>query len=486
MSDSQQPVLDSTALDSPEAERRFPRRLLFAGAAAGVAATAAAVGSAEPAAAASATTPWMLGGNSGVTTNNFIGPTTSGAALIFKTKANTSSDVNEKMRLSPQGRLGLGVTAPAARVDAISSSIGVQGVCSASASAGRGVVGSAPGGYGVEGKSTNNVGVNATGGYAGVTAKGTTYGVLASTNGSGISGYFTSASIGALGSGTTYGVYGSSSSVGVYGYGMTNGVYGNNPNTTGTAVYGRGGQYGVAGADGSTAGVRGDSGYVGVWGQATTYGTYGLATGTSGQNYGLFGETRSPDGYAVYANGRMHVQGTLSKSAGSFRIDHPQDPQNKWLSHSFVESPDMMNVYNGNVTTDAKGKATVTLPGYFEALNRDFRYQLTVLGQFAQAMISKKIAKNSFEIATDKPGVEVSWQVTGIRQDSYATANPIVVEQDKTAAEKGTTVSNARGTAAAAPFSPPTADELQLPPEPQPVPAPTPRPTVKSAPTTAP
>ena len=78
--------------------------------------------------------------------------------------------------------------------------------------------------------------------------------------------------------------------------------------------------------------------------------------------------------------GNMHVSGTLSKTAGSFKIDHPLDPENRWLSHSFVESPDMMNVYNGNAELDDAGKATVKLPAYFEALNRDFRYQLTAVG----------------------------------------------------------------------------------------------------------
>jgi hypothetical protein len=135
--------------------------------------------------------------------------------------------------------------------------------------------------------------------------------------------------------------------------------------------------------------------------------------------------------------GQLIVQGVVSKSGGSFRIDHPLDPANKFLSHSFVESPDMKNIYDGNVTTDASGSATVTLPDYFAALNRDYRYQLTVLGQFAQAIVSRKIAGNSFEIRTDKPGVEVSWQVTGIRQDAFAQANPIVVEESKPAEEQG-------------------------------------------------
>jgi len=43
----------------------------------------------------------------------------------------------------------------------------------------------------------------------------------------------------------------------------------------------------------------------------------------------------------------------------------------------------MLNVYSGPVTTDGNGEAHVSLPSYFEALNEDFRYQLTVMGQFA-------------------------------------------------------------------------------------------------------
>jgi len=91
----------------------------------------------------------------------------------------------------------------------------------------------------------------------------------------------------------------------------------------------------------------------------------------------------------------------------------------------------MMNVYNGNIRTDANGIAEVILPEYFEALNTDFRYQLTVIGEFAQAIIAEKISDNRFAIRTDKPGVEVSWQVTGIRKDPWAAENRIVVEEKK-------------------------------------------------------
>lgn len=135
--------------------------------------------------------------------------------------------------------------------------------------------------------------------------------------------------------------------------------------------------------------------------------------------------------------GNVSVSGTLSKGGGSFKIDHPLDPANKYLLHSFVESPDMMNIYNGNIVTDAQGYATIELPEWFEALNRDFRYQLTVVGQFAQAIVSKKVEQNRFEIRTNLPRVEVSWQVTGIRHDAWAEQNRIPVELEKSKAERG-------------------------------------------------
>jgi hypothetical protein len=98
----------------------------------------------------------------------------------------------------------------------------------------------------------------------------------------------------------------------------------------------------------------------------------------------------------------------------------------------------MMSIYNGNATTGAKGEAIVTLPAYVEALNKDFRYQLTIIGdQFAQARISSKIKDNRFTIKTDKPNIDVSWQVTGVRQDPYAKAHPIQPEVEKHADEKG-------------------------------------------------
>jgi hypothetical protein len=146
--------------------------------------------------------------------------------------------------------------------------------------------------------------------------------------------------------------------------------------------------------------------------------------------------TSSGTPYELKVPGDVDIIGTFSKPAGSFKIDHPLDPANQYLYHSFVESPDMMNIYNGSVITDKHGFATVTLPDYFEALNQDFRYQLTPVGQFAQAFIAEKVKGNRFVVKTNKPGVEVSWQVTGIRHDAFANAHRIRVEAPKPAQER--------------------------------------------------
>jgi hypothetical protein len=140
----------------------------------------------------------------------------------------------------------------------------------------------------------------------------------------------------------------------------------------------------------------------------------------------------------IYASGNLNIGGHISKGSGSFKIDHPLDPANKYLYHSFVESPDMMNIYNGLVILDKHGKAVVQLPEYFEALNQDFRYQLTAIGAPGPKLyVASEISGNQFAIAGGKPGAKVSWQVTGIRHDAYADAHRIQVEEDK-GKERGT------------------------------------------------
>ncbi|MET0555515.1 MAG: hypothetical protein ABW221_20915 [Vicinamibacteria bacterium] len=306
----------------------------------------------------------------------------------------------------------------------------------------RGVSG-ALNGTGVQGQSTRT-----TGEVTGVS------GFINSDEGQAVSGFSNSLT------GNGAGVVGSANgdtSVGVYG-GAGRGTYG----TFGWAAAET--ATGVGGWNQSTTGeTRGVSGLVysdqgaALFGQATsatglTNGVYAtvasttgravesIATASSGLNYGLFARTNSSAGYAGWFQGRVHVNGTLSKSAGSFKIDHPQDPENRTLSHSFVESPDMKNVYDGVVTTDAAGYATVELPDWFGALNRDFRYQLTVVDggeAFALAKVAREIEANRFVVRTSAGNVKVSWQVTGIRQDAYAERHRIPVEEWKDASERG-------------------------------------------------
>jgi hypothetical protein len=138
----------------------------------------------------------------------------------------------------------------------------------------------------------------------------------------------------------------------------------------------------------------------------------------------------------IYPDGNVSVRGTLSAAAKNFQIDDPLDPQNKYLVHTSVESSEMMNIYSGNVTTDELGLATVALPAWFEAENADFRYQLTTIGRDAHAWIAKEVGNKQFQIATNASNVKVSWQITAVRQDAYAKAHPLVVEQVKPASER--------------------------------------------------
>jgi hypothetical protein len=226
-------------------------------------------------------------------------------------------------------------------------------------------------------------------------------------------------------------------------------------NTFGEAVVGRNrGGVGV----GAVVGRNDDAGYgvrgfntltgIGVLGQAGISGGTGVGgrfenVNAANTSDALQVVTNSAGNAArftgnVVINGNLTVSGTVAKGGGAFQIDHPLDPENKFLYHSFVESPDMMNVYNGVIRLNDAGEATVELPEWFEALNRDFRYQLTPVGAPGPNLyVAEEVSSNRFKIAGGKPGAKVSWQVTGIRQDEYANAHRIPVEQDKPAAMRG-------------------------------------------------
>lgn len=273
-------------------------------------------------------------------------------------------------------------------------------------------------------------------------------GINVALNGTGVSGV--GKGFGVRGSAPQIGVFGDTEAgIGVKGLSVSgSGVAGESAQGYGVAGDGKYGVVGKSTASGNSSGVYGLSanGFAGVeaHGEKSAFGLFAFTTGnadavhaeTQGSTSAIYGKTTGV-GYAGFFEGRVQVAGALTKASGSFLIDHPLDPANKYLAHSFVESPDMLNIYSGTIRTDIHGAATVTMPNYFDALNRDFRYQLTVIGEFAQAIIGEEINGNQFTIRTSKPNVKVSWQVTGVRKDAWAKAHPVIVEENKSAEERG-------------------------------------------------
>jgi hypothetical protein len=84
---------------------------------------------------------------------------------------------------------------------------------------------------------------------------------------------------------------------------------------------------------------------------------------------------------------------------------------------------------------DDRGEAVVILPAWVQALCADFRYQLTCVGCPAPVYVADEVADNHFRIVGGPAGTKVSWQLTGIREDAWARAHPLVVEQDKAEAQ---------------------------------------------------
>ena len=287
-----------------------------------------------------------------------------------------------------------------------------------------------------------------------------------------------SSSIGIWSEGVTEGIFGYSSSdggigvkglnidgtgtegtgnMGVAGYGGIYGVYGYGPASVSIGVFGDtliG--TGVAGGSESGAGGYFQSGApccngaaVKAWNTSSGIGVWA----SSGTNAALFGQGGSgvvgeatfnggsgvigrlgasvTSGWAGQFLGNVDVTGTINGAASLTQIDHPLDPANRFLNQSAIVSPEMLVMVNGNAVTGEDGFAVVHLPEWLTALAGDYRYQLTPVGQFAQAIVASKVQDGQFTIQTDKAKVEVSWQVSGVRMDAYAQQHPLVVEQTK-------------------------------------------------------
>lgn len=314
-------------------------------------------------------------------------------------------------------------------------------------------------GRGVTGLANGPAGTT-TGGYfqSASTAGRGVYGGSTATSGTTFGGRFDVSSPGGRGvyavatatTGFTSGVYGQSNSsngYGLYGYvpsstGTTFGVYGYTASNNGYGVYGNAaGSGGYAGRfyAPSGQGVSATGLGNGVVAYANTallgYGVLGIKNNSSSTSgYGVYG-SHVGGGFAVFAGGSLGASGTKS-----FRIDHPTDPENKFLYHYSVEGPEVLNVYTGNIRTDAKGFATVRLPDYFAEVNKDPRYSLTVVDEsddFVMAKVSRRIQNNQFVIRTSKPNVSVSWEVKGVRNDRYVQRYGAPVVADKPEDEVG-------------------------------------------------
>lgn len=398
------------------------------------------------------------------------------------------------------GNLHITGTAKAGVFEAISTAptgLTYGGDFRSASSSGRGVLGNASSTTGATYGGLFQVASNAGRAVAGIAAStsGTTYGGFFSSlsnQGRGVYGQATAAS------GTTYGVYGKATSpagFGVYSEGRMHssgpitanmafdnaaleientsnssaiadgiqgtangnvayGVYGRANGIDGTGVFGwatgsgvnRGGAFVTNSSATDSTGVFGGaerlSGITyGVWGRNYSsggYGVVGISESTTGITYGTYGRVASTAGWSLFAQGRSGATGTKS-----FRIDHPLDPENKYLLHYSSESPTPQNFYVGNVKTGANGRAWVDLPDYFGEINANFKYQLTVVRDdespnFVQVQVGKKIKDGRFMIMTSAPNTEVSWRVDADRNDLYVRNRPAKDVEDKIGAERGT------------------------------------------------
>ena len=357
-----------------------------------------------------------------------LGTSNSGEGVFAESNGSNAvhgrvGNVNSSGVFGENGNGGDGVTGRSSAGRHTSAGRGVHGVTGKGSGTtpphpGTGVWGDADAGTGVCGTSVWAEGV---------------YGTTQSSNHAAVAG-INKSKANDVGSNPGHGVYGETQS---WSYDAA-GVYGKS--TIGHGVLGRATDqgYGVSGESSGGVGVKGTSNVIGMWADG------GRDTGliVRADYNGLTADCLPPgpsfDSLAGLFNGPVLVTGFLHKAGAGFKIDHPLDPAKKYLFHSFVESSERKNIYDGIAVLNAKGEATVKLPAWFGALNRDFRYQLTAIGAPAPNLhITQKIAKGTFKIGGGQSKMEVSWQVTGVRKDRWAAANAMSVEQRKPTKEKG-------------------------------------------------
>lgn len=285
------------------------------------------------------------------------------------------------------------------------------------------------------GKASDGFGIIAGGNNVGTFSTISTGGGGAFTGYHGVYGSAVSATdgVGVIGVGNDHGTYNTTTSGSGGAFTGYHGLISTAYDASGTGVIGigNGGSYFLY-SGGSGGAFTGD--YCGLAAYATVnnnssiglYGYYdggtvkrdgtgvkGISQAGNGRGYGVYGQGNK---YGVYANGNLGASGTKS-----FAIDHPLDPENKILKHYAIESPEVLNMYRGNIVLDNSGEASVQLPDYFLEININFSYDLTPIGQKAPDLfIKSEIDENGvFSISGGNANQKVSWVVYAERNDLY-------------------------------------------------------------------
>lgn len=212
--------------------------------------------------------------------------------------------------------------------------------------------------------------------------------------------------------------------------GLTPGTYANAAAVWGQTNGIRGGAFLAAGPSANTTVLQGF--YSGPSGNYDAVGVIGYCSPAASYGYGVIGQG---NWYGVFANGNLGASG-----AKTFMIDHPLDPENKYLRHFSIESPEVLNLYRGTVTCNASGEATVVLPSYFTAVNADISYQLTAVGGPAAVYVASEVdGTGTFRIGGGNPGQKVSWVIFADRNDPFVRQNPdaVSVEPAKRDGDRG-------------------------------------------------
>lgn len=164
----------------------------------------------------------------------------------------------------------------------------------------------------------------------------------------------------------------------------------------------------------------------------TTCGMYGRGSGgDSGKLYitGIGTVVSQIAGVTVtsVSSTGFAITGSLSKSSGTFKIDHPLAAltDTHHLVHSFIEGPQADLIYRGKATL-VGGKATVNIDaaasmteGTFDVLCRDV--QCFTTNESDWTPVRGAVAGNILTIESQDPAAtsSISWMVIGERKDKH-------------------------------------------------------------------